>query len=825
MACIYPKGSAYKLIRSFSPVFYGVGEFNGREPKDTSRITFIGGSQHAGHIPTDLGYLEDGDRWNFKYTGGTEYLRASTRPEDLAAWPAEFCDENGEPIVISDEDVVVTYTPLGYGAGYNWGAKKELLSYRGYIWLEFQERIMSFSASMARNIQFYDIKMINKSRFHTFQQIGPYDIEDIVAGPGGIFEMGDQKGGQKIAWKESLRFGFTYEEAFSDPAMKGPTPLAGIATLVAFSSLNRETGQVEEADLCSFSGRSESAWGYYFANTVSNPLRYRMEKGEEKYRYLQDPGLNWDNPGGENLLISRGNHDRIYQYYHLPNPLCPDDTTRLVYAMVAAFPSVGDPASMATSPEGLAQVAAELIQNAAMAHNLYESGFAMPRPPVVPNVRLIPGNHQVTITWDNISEFSRDGFYDQYAGQGTDYLEYDFEGYRVYRSTSGEANDAQLLAQFDLKNGIVLETGIMNEKVKILDEDGNEVEEEAVTTTYTHTKGISEYDAAAGARYGLGQDAGLRYSFIDRYEERVEYGLKATNQHRLTNGFRYFYAVTAYDWNGTNKSDLLTMSSLESPLVFSADNMVIPGSNPSSYRRALVTDELSRLTVHDGAGNTLDTKVRDIEVVEGVLSSGALVTNSLTDPFIYVVNPKLIDGDASYFIVIDSIVGEPNAIENPAVTADYDFKLMNRVYVSLVNETGIVLSSDEAMIKCENETFSGHGAHFVLYPAPVFEEGVPFNVEFDIPAWNTDKMVWNGVSVSSGTTPVEDIEIKFEYNSGNNSVPVGWRAADLEIRWQDAGDDSLTVAVWDLTHNVEVPFRRLIGSSWCFVSSWSRFTR
>ena len=44
--------------------------------------------------------------------------------------------------------------------------------------------------------------------------------------------------------------------------------------------------------------------------------------------------------------------------------------------------------------------------------------------------------------------------------------------------------------------------------------------------------------------------------------------------------FRYFYAITAYDWNGTDKTDLSTMFSLESALNFGANNMVVPGSKP-----------------------------------------------------------------------------------------------------------------------------------------------------------------------------------------------------------------------------------------------------
>jgi len=105
------------------------------------------------------------------------------------------------------------------------------------------------------------------------------------------------------------------------------------------------------------------------------------------------------------------------------------------------------------------------------------------------------------------------------------------------------------------------------------------------------------------------------------------------------------------------------------------------------------------------------------------------------------------------------------------------------------------------------------------------EKGIPFNIEFDIPSWNTEMMVWNDIEIVSGSTPLEDIEIKHGYNSGNSSLPTGYRAADLELRWQDTGDDSLTLEVWDVTHNVEIGYNRLIGSSWSFYGSWSRFGR
>ena len=77
-----------------------------------------------------------------------------------------------------------------------------------------------------------------------------------------------------------------------------------------------------------------------------------------------------------------------------------------------------------------------------------------------------------------------------------------------------------------IKNGIVLETGIMNETVKIVDADGSEIGSDGYDQ---HLYRYSGYCRARrlppAARYGLGTDNGLRYSYIDNYEERVAYGI------------------------------------------------------------------------------------------------------------------------------------------------------------------------------------------------------------------------------------------------------------------------------------------------------------
>jgi len=76
-----------------------------------------------------------------------------------------------------------------------------------------------------------------------------------------------------------------------------------------------------------------------------------------------------------------------------------------------------------------------------------------------------------------------------------------------------------------------------------------------------------------------------------------------------------------------------------------------------------------------------------------------------------------------------------------------------------------------------------------------------------------------------GQTLSEDITVKLDYGGGNNNLPAGFRAADFEIRFVDYGSDSVSLEVWDLTHNVEVPFLDYPGAGWCFFNSWSRFVR
>ena len=115
------------------------------------------------------------------------------------------------------------------------------------------------------------------------------------------------------------------------------------------------------------------------------------------------------------------------------------DTVRVVIAVM-----------MAPDEETLPQVADQ-------AQAIYDIGFILPRPPDHPNVTVVPDDQKVLISWDQVAELSRDPYYEFTSNPShplydPQYVEMDFEGYKLYRSTSGLPGTYELLAQWDISS-------------------------------------------------------------------------------------------------------------------------------------------------------------------------------------------------------------------------------------------------------------------------------------------------------------------------------------------------------------------------------------
>jgi hypothetical protein len=143
----------------------------------------------------------------------------------------------------------------------------------------------------------------------------------------------------------------------------------------------------------------------------------------------------------------------------------------------------------------------DLFRRKRTVQQIYNASYHFAKPPDKPQVKAVAGTGRVTLYWDTRAEQTFDAFYQKY----------NFEGYRVYRSTEsnflqvqiitdafGKATYRQPIAQFDLVDGVT---------------------------------GLHPIDVN-GAKFYLGDDSGLQHSFIDS---------------TVQNGQQYYYAVCSYD--------------------------------------------------------------------------------------------------------------------------------------------------------------------------------------------------------------------------------------------------------------------------------------
>jgi hypothetical protein len=167
----------------------------------------------------------------------------------------------------------------------------------------------------------------------------------------------------------------------------------------------------------------------------------------------------------------------------------------------------------------------ELRETVRTVQLIYNANYQFAVPPPPPTVTAEAGDGRVRLSWDDVAE------------RGVDPVtnEFDFEGYRIYRSTDPEFRDPQVvstganslwlpngkpIAQFDLQDG---------------------------------RKGYSR-KVIRGIGYYLGDDSGLTHTWTDT---------------TVTNGQEYYYAVCAYDYGYDPGSDSLAIFPSENAITVS----------------------------------------------------------------------------------------------------------------------------------------------------------------------------------------------------------------------------------------------------------------
>lgn len=151
----------------------------------------------------------------------------------------------------------------------------------------------------------------------------------------------------------------------------------------------------------------------------------------------------------------------------------------------------------------------DIIRNKNIVQQIYNANYNFAVAPERPQLRAVAGDRKITLYWDSRAEQSVDRYLRQY----------DFEGYKIYRSNDPGFND----------EGAITDGYGYSRYVKPI----------AIYDKIDSVYGFFPKTFGTGVQYNLGSETGLTHVYVDS---------------PVVNGKRYFYAVNAYDKGDANKN-------------------------------------------------------------------------------------------------------------------------------------------------------------------------------------------------------------------------------------------------------------------------------
>jgi hypothetical protein len=739
---------------------------------------------------------------------------------------------------------------------------------------EIQLTAFAFSVPAVQDYFFVIFRVINRSEFVTptttpgNSAFGPYDFMDTVVAIAIDPDLGDATDDQIGFLPAPINTMVWWDSDFSEPDFQFQPPgFGGVSYLK--TPEDPDTG--EEVGLQSFT---------VFTNSTTRP---DPSSRQEWYQGMTgDPNfVVFDVPADDvRGMASSG---------QFPLPAGEFVEIYAAYFFAEAFGAL--PGELLTqnaivNGEPIA-VFNNFVAAQAGVQAVFDAGFLVPTAPPSPNVELIPGDHQVTVVWDastiasvnTFAKVARDPFLRDDAGNpdpnapglgifltadqivfdpasdvpGTtaafvtaaeagvtgqevtnpffdpDFVIQDFEGFRVYRSFTGNTDDAVLIAQFDLNNDIV-EGDFCVSGQAVTDPDTGELVEAVCTG--------SEFLA-------IGMNTGLLFGVTDRGGTFPN----PADGPGLINGIPVYYAVTSFGVN----CGVLTVSGIDESFIPELDppaacltlesgkNLMpaTPRSNASSFVDAgvggaqLISNTTGTVLVEPGAGADLPLDA------DGNLT-GPIPPAQAWSATLQVLQPTEIPEDFEVRIVIDSI---PVAFEWFG-TVDVDFTggpgfdqtpagdpRGRQIFFHVEDGTGTRLNTPSG--PAEGSFFTGFipfgpgGSITVTSPqVSILSPTNPSAGAVAIVQWSTSVGERISHTVRAGLALLEDAIGSGTPPSSvaNHDWEVGLYGAvnygDFRLTWGRAADGSLTLTeVFDLSHDVPVEFNPDVGfEGWGFAA-------
>lgn len=325
----------------------------------------------------------------------------------VKGWPVK--DQNGKPKIISDQDSYCAYNDSNNTV--------KILN------IQVEQAGYTFGVKFAQNLIFFKYLIINKSNEnYDSLYFSLYTDIDIGNVSGGVPEYDDDK----IDFIKNKNFVYFYDaDNYSSEWPNGKVGMMGVAFLQTPKVNGVELGITDMHYNLYYDDRDVDSIQYGIMS--SSPNLFNSPLGSKYFHLGSSTVLNYDDPA----TIPASGLDIVANLASGPYMLNSGDTLVFITAIVAG------------------ETQEELLFSLEQARKIIQFNFEISKPPATPTLYSFAADKHVILYWDDAAEYSKDPF----SG------EYDFEGYRVYKSLDRGVT-WQLLADFDKINDIGLDRGI-----------------------------------------------------------------------------------------------------------------------------------------------------------------------------------------------------------------------------------------------------------------------------------------------------------------------------------------------------------------------------
>jgi hypothetical protein len=321
-------------------------------------------------------------------------------------WPVK--DINGNNIILSDQDSYCVFND-----------SNNTVSILG---IQIAQTGYAYGVNFAKDMLFFKYEITNHgSQDYQNFYFSLYVDMDIGDAEGGVAEYDDDK----LDFIKEQNLVYFFDDGLSSEWPGGKTGFMGMKFLKTPEINGIEAGitdlhyNIYDDDL--------DIDSVQYGIMSSDPDLYNSTWGPRYFHLGGNPDLHYDDPA----TIPASGIDLLANLSSGPYTLGRNDTLVFITALVAG------------------ETKEAMLIAAATAQSTVDAGFKLPEPPLRPNLSGIAKNMQATLYWDDIAEYSLD----EINGN------YDFEGYRLYRSNDNGINWTKL-ADFDLLNSIGNNTGL-----------------------------------------------------------------------------------------------------------------------------------------------------------------------------------------------------------------------------------------------------------------------------------------------------------------------------------------------------------------------------